>query len=223
MGEIVGAFGRVTEIKALKTQGVSIIRIEVPIEHHKKATNAFFDADVLITLGRNENGIYGVFTPETDEAESEPEKPKEKSFYKELFRLGWFNNPNILKAFGTDKSYQDFVRTQTSCVSGQSPVEFAHVRRIQNGAGTGIKPDYSGVPLTHEEHMKQHNEGESAIGGREFLDKELVKHRQAWIKSIIYKHFGVTSLSDINHDDFLSYIAELGIDNTIPLTVKGVK
>lgn len=220
MTKLIGAFGHVSEIKAVKSLGVTRLVIEMPIEHHKKATQAFFDENVIVTLGQHEKSAYGVFAPNSQP----PEKPtQDKSFFRELFRFGWFNNPQVLKAFGTDKNYQDFVRSQASCVSGQSPVEFAHVRRIASGSGTGIKPEYSGVPLTHEEHMKQHNEGESVFGGKDFFDKQLVKHRQLWIKSILYDYFNVESLSDISHDSFLSFLDERNILNTVPSRMRSIE
>lgn len=221
MSEFIGAFGRTTEIKPIKTQGVTRIVIEIPIEHHVQATAAFYDKDVIVTLGKNEDGRYGVFKPDSEPEKKEPE-PKKPSFFKELFRLGWFNNPRVLKAFGSDIDYQDYIRTQPSCVSGACPVEFAHVRRIENGSGMGIKPEYSGVPLTHEEHMQQHNEGESALGGREFFDKQLVKYRQAWIKSVIYEHFGVSSLSDIDLGEFYAYLISLCVEDTVPVSAMGM-
>ena len=78
-----------------------------------------------------------------------------------------------------------------------------------------------GVPLMHDEHTKQHNEGESALGGREFFDKQLVKFRQLWIKSILYQCFSVDSLSDIDVNDFLALLDKKGIKDTVPASAMG--
>lgn len=67
-----------------------------------------------------------------------------------------------------DKSFQAWVRRQPSCVSGrygewvngEGRCEFAHVRRARH-SGTGFKPVFSGVPLTHDEHCMQHEKGEA--------------------------------------------------------------
>ncbi len=58
--------------------------------------------------------------------------------------------------YGTDKQYQAFVRTLPSAVSGQTQnIVYAHYRTAKN-SGIGIKPVYSGIPLTYVEHLEQH-------------------------------------------------------------------
>lgn len=71
----------------------------------------------------------------------------------------------------TDKDFQAWVRRQPSCISGcfsewvdgEGRCEFAHVRRVARGSGVGIKPAFSGVPLTHAEHAMQHQHGEAYV------------------------------------------------------------
>lgn len=71
----------------------------------------------------------------------------------------------------TDKDFQAWVRTQPSCISGsfsewidgQGRNEYCHVRRVSNGSGMGVKPPFSGVPMTHEEHAMQHQKGEAYL------------------------------------------------------------
>lgn len=70
----------------------------------------------------------------------------------------------------SDKAYQSWVRRQPSCISGrfsewvngEGRCEYAHVRRAAT-SGTGYKPLYSGVPLTHDEHAMQHQYGEAYV------------------------------------------------------------
>lgn len=70
-----------------------------------------------------------------------------------------------------DRAFQDWVRRQPSCISGgfsewvdgEGRCEFAHVRRVCLGSGTGIKPLFAGVPLTHAEHTMQHERGEAYV------------------------------------------------------------
>ena len=71
----------------------------------------------------------------------------------------------------TDKDFQAWVRRQPSCLSGcfsewqdgEGRCEFAHVRRVSRGGGVGIKPPFSGVPLTHAEHAMQNQYGEAYV------------------------------------------------------------
>lgn len=70
-----------------------------------------------------------------------------------------------------DRDFQAWVRRQPSCISGdfsewvdgQGRNEFCHVRRVSNGSGMGIKPLFSGVPMTHAEHAMQHQYGEAYL------------------------------------------------------------
>ena len=48
MAEFIGLFGRVADVKAVKSLGVCRVVIEVPIEQHRQVTNGFWDADVLV-------------------------------------------------------------------------------------------------------------------------------------------------------------------------------
>ena len=59
MAEFIGLFGRVADVKAVKSLGVCRVVIEVPIEQHRQVTNGFWDADVLVTLSDGKQG-YGM-------------------------------------------------------------------------------------------------------------------------------------------------------------------
>lgn len=62
----------------------------------------------------------------------------------------------------SDAKFLAWIRTLPSCLSGDGPCQAAHVRRVQFGSGTGIKPPFSAVPLTFTEHYLQHSQGELA-------------------------------------------------------------
>lgn len=87
-----------------------------------------------------------------------------------LHKAGFFLNPMVLKHIGSDAQFLEWIRTQPCAASHlgdcEGDVVAAHVRRIANGAGMGIKPDnYSAIPLCHKHHMLQHQKGESALVG----------------------------------------------------------
>lgn len=82
--------------------------------------------------------------------------------------------------YGTDKEYQAFCRRLPSCVSGHTGnVIFAHYRTAAN-SGTGIKPPFSGVPMTYAEHAKQHQIGQYAFKPREWWEYEVRRHLDMW-------------------------------------------
>lgn len=75
------------------------------------------------------------------------------------------------KETGDDSAYLAWIRTQPSCVSGlfseyvngKGMSVAAHVRRK---SGVAVKPKFSAVPLTDEEHRLQHQYGEHGLLNR---------------------------------------------------------
>lgn len=67
-------------------------------------------------------------------------------------------------AIHLDKLYLEWLSYQPSCIDGSwNQYDEAgdgrnipcHVRRVNRGAGTGKKPLFSAVPMTHEQHMQE--------------------------------------------------------------------
>lgn len=244
MSDQVCVIGRVTEVKAVKSLGVTRIMIEVPVEAHKAATQHFFDEDVVLVLGGVANRSYGVYVGDQVNAQAGDEEVggtlSYGSYYKALYVSGFFNNPKLWAWAGTDADYQAWVRQQPSCLSkkrdcdpdtGKEQCEYAHVRRA-NASGTGIKPEYCGVPLTHREHQLQHQSGEfellkgfwsgaSTDEAREWFDKKAVEYRTAWIKSALYSTLGVNSLSEVKPSDFSEVAKVIGVYSALPSSFKG--
>lgn len=192
------------------------------LEHFRGAT---------LKKGGKAGQLYAVMIVELDPDALETEPPKKRQagphgqFYAVLHRAGFFYNPKVLAALGTDAEYLDWVKRQPSCVSGQFS-EFhengdkfsipAHVRRVAAGAGTAIKPPYSAVPLTNDEHQRQHKEGEDVFGGKDFFDQKRGEYVLRWAKSRFYTLLGVESLSDCSPAGFIALCRHLGIAEQLP-------
>lgn len=75
-------------------------------------------------------------------------------------------------------------------LNGEGRCEYAHVRRA-GMSGTGYKPPYMGVPLTHAEHALQHQKGYGALheGGIDWFEKQAVMYRTNWVKDWLRNHF----------------------------------
>jgi hypothetical protein len=93
------------------------------------------------------------------------------------------------KAKGPERDYLDWLMTQPSALSGHfswdggTPFcEPAHWRTAKH-AGTGQKPEYLAIPLTHLEHRQSHQHGDSTIGDRDWWEGQCVKHLERWIAS----------------------------------------
>lgn len=83
--------------------------------------------------------------------------------------------------YGSDKSYQQFCRKLTSALSGEEPCIYAHYRTAAN-SGIGIKPVYSGIPLTYREHLLQHQIGQFNFMNRVWWEYQVQKHLKMWAK-----------------------------------------
>lgn len=87
----------------------------------------------------------------------------------------------------SDAAFLAWLRQQPSCLSTRDPCEACHVRRVSRGSGMGIKPQFSAVPLTMEEHRYQHQKGELAVilkfGGAYLLEEETVDHAKQWFEN----------------------------------------
>lgn len=98
---------------------------------------------------------------------------------KELRLSGFFMRPDVWKRVGTDDEFLTHLRQQPCLFCrADGPSEAAHVRRIANGAGIGIKPQYSAIPLCHECHAKQHSQGESVFSNSEITGKDLINRKR---------------------------------------------
>lgn len=141
----------------------------------------FVDANTkgMILAGRLFVCNEGIEEEEQTAAAEKPttkKKDPEKGPYGELathlYRDGFFMNPHVREALGTDAQYQDWTRHQPCIITGDFDYvevtsggglvprcEYCHVRR-SGDAGTSIKPEYSGVPMKHAPHQLQHSGGE---------------------------------------------------------------
>ena len=80
-----------------------------------------------------------------------------------------------------DKDYQAWCRKQPSALSGLRPCIYAHHRDADN-AGVAYKPLFSGLPLTYEEHLRQHQIGQYAFMPIDWWLEKIQYHLNKWKK-----------------------------------------
>lgn len=158
----------------------------------------------------------------------------------ELYRLGWFFNPKVLEAIGSDEEYLAWIEKQPCCGQKHITVEpkigdglagayeeikivdhfgdvvAAHVRRIANGAGTSIKPPYSAIPLCHAHHSLQHQNGESAIGGKVWCDNQRDKFLKEWAASTLARTLGFPSMGFVQPEKLRVWALARDLESTLP-------
>lgn len=142
--------------------------------------------------------------------------------------MDWMGNPKVWAAFGSDAEYRDWIVT-VGCIASQQmlaacsgDVVAAHVRRIANGAGVAIKPQFSCVPLCDYHHKVQHQNGESWFdaahpdGGKAWFDKKRMDLVHAWLWESMRLQMGVSSMSECEPSDLFAFATVHDIAQYLP-------
>jgi len=159
---------------------------------------------------------------------------------KKLVLSGFFKSKDVCKAVGTDEDYLKWIRTQPSAISGDYDwseaggfCEACHVRRA-NEAGTGYKPPYSAIPLTHKEHHIQTTQGEVAClensglfaqkptveQAKEWFDTMAAKYREEWSTPRLKEILGVSSLKYLEPKKLYDWCNERNLTINLPSCYK---
>lgn len=157
------------------------------------------------------------------EALEKPKKGPHGEYAKALKLSGFFRCPSVWKVLGTDKQFREWVQRQPSAFSGQYSEYVngegrciaAHVRRAGE-SGTGHKAEYACIPLTNDEHQKQHQHGESALMPKGWWDQKRVEFVEQWGWERAREIFGVKSLSEVSPSAWLELAKEKGVENFLP-------
>jgi len=204
--------------RTCKTMADGTLRVTVDIEPR--------DAVEAFTLF-SEPGISGAMVRLHEKAAQDHQSGKgpHGQFWRALVKAGAFLAPDVLEQLGSDEDYCEWVRRQPSAASGDfdydpdtgdGRCECAHVRRVANGSGTATKPPYSAIPLTHSEHVLQHQGGESALGGKGWFDKMRARYVTEWAMQRVRETFAVDSLSWVEPERALQWFEERDLLRYVP-------
>ncbi len=143
----------------------------------------------------------------------------------------FFRTPAVWQAVGTNHEYMEWLKRQKSALSGEfseyhigTGAEFcipAHVRRVEFGSGTAIKPPYSAIPLTDAEHKKAHQEGDSAIGTEEWWAKMRIKYVSDWCWATLKETLQSSSWADLPPRVLVDWCSDKGLLNYLPNAYRG--
>ena len=95
------------------------------------------------------------------------------------------------RARGSDKQFLEWLKHQPSAIDGGMDYDWdtgtswcdpCHYRTAKN-SGTGCKPKYSAVPLTHAQHLEQHRIGQFNFRPREWWEAKVRSYLERWIAS----------------------------------------
>lgn len=159
--------------------------------------------------------------------EERPGKPKKGpygEYAKALVQSGFFRTPKIWEAIGTDKLFLVWIRQQKSAYSKEysewhDDIGFcvpAHVRHLEHGSGTAIKPPYAAIPLTKAEHDLAHQKGDIALGDREWWDKQRIKYVSQWAFEQLKLNMQEESYTDISPQRLLCWATANDVADQLP-------
>lgn len=153
----------------------------------------------------------------------------------ELYRLGFFLNPKVLEAIGTDAEYLAWVRTQPCAVTGKfdytkdeatgetrMACEASHVDRINLGRGANHKPPYAAIPLTHHWHEKRHRVGVSVFAdgdpakGKQWEEKQRARFVVQWASERLAQTLHAESMGYVAPDSMCAWAEEHELLNALP-------
>lgn len=147
-----------------------------------------------------------------------------------LHRAGFFRNPEVWRAVGTDEQFRTWLRQQPcrKC-QGEAPGEAAHVRSVAAGSGTGIKPLYHAIALCLKDHrLVQHDQGICTLTGkadkyeaREVLNRWAVESVADWCKVTIKEVLGYEHLNEIPPFELFAWAEKKGIERYLPEEYRG--
>ena len=162
---VVGARHTMKEL----VDGTIRVQIDIDPPYREAFLKYFSEIGVAVGLVRLNEG---------EAAEPAKQAPKKKPYGEyaaELHRLGWWWQPGVLEAIGSDAQFLEWIRQQPCAMTGAydsgvdacgsfiERCEAAHVRRIAGGAGLAEKPKFSAIPLTHKWHDAQTRFGEGVF------------------------------------------------------------
>lgn len=207
---------------------------------------------VLVKLNSNTG------EPEPQKRKKKPRTPPAEGPYGENYKTlhikAFFNERAVCEAIGTDKQFLAWLRKQPCAKTGKFDYnkdeatgvvkelcEAAHYRSIEDGAGVGIKPLYSAIPLVHAWHLAQTDFGYAAMAGaptaasdygnaaptslnecgsegvgREWFVTQRDKYVALWVKTCLYKLFDVRSMRQVPPQEFYAWAQMKGLTDLIP-------
>lgn len=200
----------------LRTLADGTPRVEIDLDCTiESAAQLFTEPGVMVALARlHHNKIQ--------KAEADLHQFGQQA--KALKLSGFFRAPEVWRAVGTDEEFLAWVSKQSCCASTNGfcngDVVAAHVRRIADGAGTGIKPEYAAIPLCHLHHSRQHEQGESALGGKEWMDHQRLIHVERWAWDTLKEKLGYASMGDISPAIISQWAADHQVYHYLPMVYR---
>lgn len=192
--------------RSSKTKDGPVYRVSFEVD--QETFLAFMAADTagMIIAAKAMVTEDGQFWPPQDG----PKRPY-GGFAAQVAARGVFRSPKVWRAIGTDADFQAWCHAQPCTKCGASPPSvYAHYRTIRAGAGTAIKPAYSGLPLCDACHTLQHQKGHDALWDRGAWAEHVVRSLSQWAWSAARTLLGVASMGEARPQDLEQLLVSRG-------------
>lgn len=201
----IGSIGKLTPYK----DGTMGFQVNIEPNDVMDAMALFRQAGTPVVIARPDDDVV------VNEMRKETINKMQGDFARDLKLSSFFRSPEVWSELGSDEKFLSWIRKQQCCNCGINyNIQAAHVRRIANGAGISIKPDYSAIPLCGECHSKQHQSGESAL--KINMDSERIKHVQNWAWQQLKSIMNVNSMKDLDPDILKEWCQERDLVKYLP-------
>lgn len=206
---------------ATMADGSLRVQVDIRPELAQKAFQMFGTPGSAIALARLTDAAAV-----ENERPGKPKKGPHGEWAKLLVQSGFFRTPKIWEAIGTDMEYLGWVKRQKSAKSGEFSEYHdngeaycipAHVRRVEHGAGTAIKPPYCAIPLTNAEHQLAHAQGDIAVGDELWWDKKRIKYVSQWAYETLKQKLFESSYTDISPQVMIRWATKHGVADLLPM------
>jgi len=204
--------------------GTLRIQVDIKPEDAQNAFKLFGTPGSAIALAR----ITDAAAVEIDRPK--PEKGPYGKFAQALVASGFFRIPRVWEGIGTDEEYLEWVKHQPCALtgnfsehhdSGEQYCVPAHVRRVEHGSGTGIKPRYSAIPLMHDLHQQAHQHGDTTLCPEEWWQKQRIKHIEKWAFETLKKRLNYDSYTEIPPTTLVAWATQRDLMNYLPFKFHG--
>ncbi len=142
---------------------------------------------------------------------------------RKLKQSGFFRSPDVWCYVGKDDEFLTWLRGE-KCASENhdclGDIVPAHVRRVANGSGTGIKPMYSAIALCDAHHKKQHQLGESAIGPEAWWSTKRIQAIENWCWFKLKTDLGYGSWAEVPPAALAQWAEQRELETYLPTCYK---
>lgn len=205
--------------RRLRTMADGTVRMEIDIEPG-------YALDTMTLF--NEPNLPGIIARMTSEvAQTQLQQEQSRPYSKEaqlLRQSGFFRIPEVWERVGSDKQFLAWIKEQSCAFRNKKfgycsgDIVAAHVRRVANGAGTGIKPPYSSIPCCDNHHQMQHQSGE--MGGPDHWNMLRIHYLEKWSWETLKRYLGFDHWYNMDPDIFIEWAKGRNLYKYLPYEIQ---